>query len=401
MKIYKNGTHRIVSPQQTLKNVQPFLPDFGISRLADITGIDYIGIPTVACYRPNSRSVAVSMGKGTNIHAARASAVMESIESWHAESIEHDIIQTSFEKLLSQKRRIIDINLLPTLYGKEFDKTAEIYWIEGYDLYSNETVLAPYELVHTNYTRPRLSGEGIFITSSNGLASGNCLEEALSHAITEVVERDCNTFWELSEDYLQPHNRLILDTVSDGNIEWLLQKYRQSGIQVGVWSMTTDVGIPAFLCWIMENKDRTGVGNRSFIGAGCHPVREIALTRALTEAAQDRLALISGARDDLDPDEFGSPDTEVQAIRESIFYGIKPRYSFEDAPSFSAVTLEEDIEWELDRLRSAGVKEVIVFELTKKRYNISVVKAVIPGLEAPHDEAGYQPGLRIQKFLDS
>jgi len=34
-------------------------------------------------------------------------------------------------------------------------------------------------------------------------------------------------------------------------------------------------------------------------GHGCHPCRAVALSRALTEAAQSRLTMISGSRDDV------------------------------------------------------------------------------------------------------
>ena len=59
----------------------------GITRLADLTGLDRIGVPVFAAIRPNSRSVATSQGKGLTADAARAGALMEAVERWHAESI--------------------------------------------------------------------------------------------------------------------------------------------------------------------------------------------------------------------------------------------------------------------------------------------------------------------------
>ena len=49
-------------------------------------------------------------------------------------------------------------------------------------------------MVHTAYTLPRPTGTGCFIATSNGLASGNHLREAISHAICETVEREAATF---------------------------------------------------------------------------------------------------------------------------------------------------------------------------------------------------------------
>ena len=87
-KKYVHDTHRLRDPRQTLSIVQPFLRDMGITRIANLTGLDRIGLPTVMVARPNSRSVAVSLGKGLSLHAAQASGVMEAIESWHAERVQ-------------------------------------------------------------------------------------------------------------------------------------------------------------------------------------------------------------------------------------------------------------------------------------------------------------------------
>src|SRR5258706_3900116 len=86
-KTYRGETHRTVSPEDTITRLNPYLPLMGITRVANVTGLDRIGIPVVMACRPNSRSVAVSQGKGVNLWAAKASAVMETIEGYHAENI--------------------------------------------------------------------------------------------------------------------------------------------------------------------------------------------------------------------------------------------------------------------------------------------------------------------------
>src|SRR5882724_3967893 len=84
-KRHQHGTHRTVSPAETLARVTPLLPAMGITRVANVTGLDRIGVPVAMVYRPNARSIAVSPGKGLTLDAARCSGVMESIEGWHAE----------------------------------------------------------------------------------------------------------------------------------------------------------------------------------------------------------------------------------------------------------------------------------------------------------------------------
>src|SRR6202020_1763686 len=86
-KQHRDGTHRLVSPETTLARVRPLRPVMGITRIANITGLDCIGIPVTMVCRPNARSLAVSQGKGLDLTAAKVSGVMESIEGYHAEHI--------------------------------------------------------------------------------------------------------------------------------------------------------------------------------------------------------------------------------------------------------------------------------------------------------------------------
>jgi YcaO-like protein with predicted kinase domain len=86
-KTYMRGTHRLIPPAETLARLKPLLPQMGITRLANVTGLDTIGIPVVMSVRPCSRSLSVSQGKGLDLDSAKASAAMESIEGYHAERV--------------------------------------------------------------------------------------------------------------------------------------------------------------------------------------------------------------------------------------------------------------------------------------------------------------------------
>ncbi len=84
---YLCGTHRLVAPEVTLSRLARAMPVMGITRIANVTDLDIVGIPVVMVCRPNSRSLSVSQGKGLDLAAAKASGLMESIESYHAERI--------------------------------------------------------------------------------------------------------------------------------------------------------------------------------------------------------------------------------------------------------------------------------------------------------------------------
>ncbi|HYC14151.1 MAG TPA: hypothetical protein VEC75_07870, partial [Stellaceae bacterium] len=63
-KRYRLGTHRTVPPEETIGRLRPLLDAFGITRVANLTGLDRTGVPVVMVCRPNARSSAVFHGKG-------------------------------------------------------------------------------------------------------------------------------------------------------------------------------------------------------------------------------------------------------------------------------------------------------------------------------------------------
>ncbi len=111
-KRYFHGTHRTCSPVDTVARLQPLLREMGITRVANVTGLDRTGIPVVMVCRPNARSVTVSQGKGLTLAAAKASGIMEALEVWHAERIVKPLKLASFEEMRGE-HRVTDIAKLP------------------------------------------------------------------------------------------------------------------------------------------------------------------------------------------------------------------------------------------------------------------------------------------------
>jgi len=296
-KRHRAGTHRIVSPEETLESVRRFFPAMAITRVADITGLDVIGLPVVTVCRPNSRAVTVSLGKGLDLAAATASGVMESIEAFMAERITQPLVLGSVDDLRSS-HPLVDVDRLPRTTDSTYRPDAPILWIEGRELLTGTPRWVPYEMVHTAYTLPKPTGTGCFIATSNGLASGNHLLEAMSHAICETVERDAATLHSVRAPEDTASRRIDPRTVDDPGCGKALGLLDRAGMSVAIWDMTCDTGIPAFICRIAEQRRPAVVADYDAEGMGCHPHRNVALLRALTEAAQSRLGFISGARDD-------------------------------------------------------------------------------------------------------
>jgi YcaO-like protein with predicted kinase domain len=391
-KAFRRGTHRIVEPSETLARYRPLASSMGITRLGNITGLDRIGIPVVAAIRPNSRSVSVSQGKGLDLFQAMASALMESVEGFHAEEAGEG--RRAAYRELARDRDVVDPLTLCTT-GRRFDLDASITWLEGFDLLRQEPCWLPAEIVHADYTQPF---DGYFLAGSNGLASGNHLVEAISSAVCELVERDAVALWSASGMRARARQALEMASVDDPDCRALLAKYDRAGIDVRLWNVTTDVGIAAFLCDIRDPSADEPRRLRRFHGAGCHPDRAIALARALSEAAQTRLTYITGIRDDLLPVEYEEPANAdiVDALLDALRQESEP-HPFRGVPSFTGDDLGRDLRWELEQLRLAGITRVIAVDLTRPEFGIPVVRVVTPGLEGDIRHPHYVPGPRARR----
>jgi ribosomal protein S12 methylthiotransferase accessory factor len=336
-----------------------------------------------------------------DLAAAKASGLMESIESYHAERIALPLVMGSYAELLSD-RRLADVDQLPRPTWSRFHFDLPVLWIEGYDLLQKETVWLPYELVHTNYTVEMQVRSGNFVASSNGLASGNNLLEAISHAICEVVERDAAALNLLRDEAAIQQTRIDLDTVADPACRNVLEKYERAAVIVAVWEITSDVGISAFRCLISEREENPVRRLYAAEGMGCHPCRPIALLRALTEAAQSRLTAISGSRDDTfraDYESLRSPE-RLQGNRIVTEFAGACK-CFDGGPTFSGATFDDDVAWELERLRSAGIGRVVVVNLTRPEFGLPVVRVVIPRMESFNREGTDAPGARARAFAEA
>ena len=399
-KLFREGTDRAVPPSSTLDQVKPHLPAMGITRVANLTGLDRVGLPVVAVCRPNSRSLSVSQGKGLSLAAAEASGLMESVEAFHAERMTLPLLLGSYDEVRRQ-HPVADPRGLPRRAMSRFTPDLPLLWVGGADLLSATRTLVPYELVHLDLRVPFPTGTGAFLMSSNGLASGNHLLEATSHAICELVERDANSLFRLSGETARAARRIDLATIRDPTCQEVLDRFAAADIGVLLWNVTSDIEIPSILCTVVDRDRNLARPMVPISGSGCHPRPEVALLRALTEAAQGRLTLISGSRDDLSQVAF---DTAFAMTRGDGARGLlrdrRACVSFEEVVGVDHECFDDDVKWELERLAAAGVRQVIAVNLTLSAYQIPVVRVVIPFLEAMSEAPGYVPGPRARGAVD-
>ncbi len=392
-----SNSQRSFAPEVTYKKIIPLISKMGITRIANITGLDNIGIHVVTVCRPNSKAISVAQGKGNDLISAKVSGVMEAIETYHAENIELPLRLSSYYEL-TKKDIVINVEMLSKLSVSKFDIYKPILWVKGEDLIDCKQKYLPYEIIHTDYTQNQISGSGSFSMSSNGLASGNHLYEAISHGLSELIERDAISLWVIERECSTVNRdirRLSLNSITDSGCIELISKFSLAGVLVGIWNVTSDIGLPTFFCMIMNN-EKDGIRPLyPACGSGTHPNKSTALSRALTEAAQARLTLISGSRDDIGVAEY--EDRQSNSLRNSIRRELElgeALCQFSGIKSWDNETIDEDLNVIKSQLLSSGLNSVMIVDLSLSEFNIPVVRVVVPGLEGIHDSPGYVRGSR-------
>lgn len=401
-KHYKHGTHRARSPAETLERVSPLLPQCGITRVANVTGLDRVGIPVVMVTRPNARSVAVSQGKGIDLDAAKASGVMEALESWHAERVALPLRLAAYDELANESAStVVDVRDLVRSANSAFDHHTPMLWVQARDLEDGLACWVPLETVSTDYTEPPAPGSGYFAATSNGLASGNSYAEALCHALCEVIERDAITLWNLRPERNLGPTGLDTSSVDDPVCVELLERFAAARLRVVVWETTSDIGVTTYESLVAGDADDWADPE---YGSGCHPSRAVALARALTEAAQARVSFIAGSRDDIGSHLYEHEARRIRAracARQVDAH--RPARRFTDAPEFATDSFAADATAILERMKAAGLDAPLAVDLTRYHDIAHVVRVVAPGLEgaSDHEQGDYTPGRRAVALMPS
>ncbi len=373
LKGYRLGTHRLCDPHETYERVRPVFPTLGITRVADVTRLDRIGIPTYQAIRPNSRSLSVSQGKGFTAMAAKVSAVMESVEMWHAERLPAG----------SRVARLADIEaeLGYDLFGivdlgrSLLNRGTRLDWLDARRMDGSGQTFVPGPYVSVDSRVARRWAPPMFLPSTNGLASGNSVGEASLHALLELVERDGTTRARaLTTEDQRP---VDVETVDAPEARDLLQRLDAAGIRVEIRDERGPTMLPSFATTIWSEDHPFG-----FAGWGCHLDPNVALCRALSEAAQSRLAQIAGSRDDVSGSfRRGHRSSERRLAASAPDSSVR----FGDITSLATDDIEQDLGLVVDKVKAQTGVSPIVVDLTREELGIPVVKVVAPGLAFDHE----------------
>ncbi len=382
------GTYdRAVPFSKTIGLVPRLRARYGITRLADTTHLDRTGIPTYSAIVPNSPDLlGVYNGKGMTRESAICSAVMEATER----QIGADVKLPTFSASLREVHERIDL----AACGLRDDVAdRNVTCVFGTELLSGETVAVPLAMVQCPWF-----GEKLFdVTSSNGLASGNNRTEAIYHALCELIERHAWTMYHVRCS-LVPRFYLGADATDiglapeitlpagDRNVDRLVREIRATGLAVRALALR-EGSLP--LTVIASLTEFGATPPMAHMGLGCALSPAHALTRALTEAVQSRVVDIQAAREDiLRADEpagiMGTHARRLRAVPRGQWYYDVPseKIALAALPDAAGDDLAADLRTTLEALRAYGAGEVIVVDLSPPDMPISVVRAIVPGLES-------------------
>jgi len=417
---------RVRSVNETLEHVIPLCKMIGVTRICDITYLDKLYIPNYSAVLPGTEDLFwVYSGKGPTKSHAQTSALMESIErycSLSSKTTKNTIRGTYAELTKSYNKVLHPDEVVEPAHANYSINESTLDFLPGFDLLNSEEVLVPAELVFSRYS-PKFPSTNAFLYShTNGLASGNVIEEAICQALCEVIERDAVSIADLCASSI-PYSILEritnsikktennnsratqingVDFVDDPNVfsdvnideitrefkplKFLVDRFASAGINLLVKNITQkDIGIPTFVAssieWVTSDYGYFA------IGYGTHVDSRIALIRAITELSQTRALNIQGARDDLKKIQYTQDDEIYKRKWQFMPTTTLTRKKDEKVVMFSEIRTHvkddilDDIKFILSRLKKAGLRRAIIVELTHSNVGIPVVRAIVPGLE--------------------
>ncbi len=391
---YWHGTQRSIPPAETLERIQPHFSTFGITRLANITHLDWIGIPVTLAIRPNAATLSQGSGKGFSIEAALTSAAMETVEVFHAEEPELSTFQLPYEHLPGTRIAIED---LPFTKHHLFTEWWPFRWTMGWDLMNQEEVAVPWWLVYMGRHPLRDRDLNTFQVTSNGLASGNNLLEAINAGLFEVIERDAiacvRVRWLTAK---QPPPIVDTTTIPYDTVLELLERLRHAGIGLVLFDCTIDTDIPVYMAYLYDLRvPSIGV----YRGYGAHLDPEVAMIRCITEAAQGRVIYIAGSRDDVFRHSYMRLKQADESLLIPAMQALTPNVDARSRVPEATTTFEGDTHIALCKLQRAGLRQAIVVDLSRNGLPVNVVKVVVPGLEGYMFDF-YTPGRRARAFAE-
>jgi ribosomal protein S12 methylthiotransferase accessory factor len=396
------SSYRAEAPSVTLQKARELAPALGITRVTDVTRLDWIGLPVYVSIRPTALpgSLCVNAGKGLSKIEAEVGAYMEAIEFALAECgnpyVELHRL-TARDVLDGRCRPDAILDFCPGM-GIKIPLGAPLECVQAEDIDTGAQVYVPAELVLIPYGHDR-KWSCYFGSNSNGLASGNDREEATLHALAEVLERDIRSFHSVHDT-----SAIVELSTTPPEIQAVHKSILDAGLSLYIRYVENPFRLPFFMSTVIDSESRNPIWVSG--GYGCHFSASVALFRSVTEAVQSRLSYIHGGRDDL-LDRHKRFETWSEERKREHFRRLKeafgrnyPKVRFESVPCWASSTssISDGVALLSRRIRSLGCKHILRVCYTAPDSPLSVVRILVPTLEF-FTETTVRIGRRLRDYV--
>ena len=382
---YTRDQDKILPPGETVRRLKEKLATLEIEILERTVRIDNgrLDIPVFFSYCGRDAAALTGtrkqMGKGATAEQAEASAVMELAErfSFFSFTADHRHFFTATYRDVKEKalpfasiaRSVHDRSEDLEAARKVFE-TLPLQWTPAFNLTRQVETLVPFNWFYA-------------INEFNGPSAGNCVEEALSQGICEVVERHTSS--------LVSHQRLHrpaidLASVTDPVITAMIHKYRQAGVRLFATDFTLDMGIPTV--GVLAYDPSTFPARSEIVWtAGTTPNPEKALSRALTEVAQLAGDFNSGSN------YVASGLPKFTRLEQADFVMEPPTtVSIGDLPDISDENIRVEVENCIEALSRSDL-EVLVIDTRHPVLQVPAFYTIIPGAHFRERALGTSVGM--------
>lgn len=382
---------KIKSPDETIKYFKEKLKSINLDILERTERIDNgrIGIPVYfsRCGKDSFKVTGTKkqMGKGATPSQAEASAVMELAERFSFFSFCKDSSNFFNEKHSNLKGNVISFEMIANSVhdsSQDLENARKIFenmtlkWTWAYNLTRNQEILIPFNWFY-------------MINEFNGPSAGNCIEEALSQGICEIIERHVSSL--ISRNNIDVP-MIDPDSATDPMVVEMIHKYRAAGINLYISDFSLDTGLPTV--GVLAYDPSTFPEKSEIVWtAGTTPDPQKALSRALTEVAQ-----LAG--------DFNSYSNYVasglpkfKTIEEaSRFINSKTTRRIQDLPDLSDNNIKVEVENLISVLSRKGM-EIIVVNTTHNKLQIPAFYTIVPGAHFRERAIGTSVGLFCAKII--
>jgi len=388
---YTLDQDKILTPEETVRRFKEKLEAVDLNILEETVRIDSgrLDIPVYfSVCGPDAEAIIGTkkqMGKGGTPHQSEASAVMELAERFSFFSFCKNEDNFFVEEYRNIKDRALPFKEIAHSVhddSQDLDRAQEIFsrlplkWTWAYNITKDKEVLIPFNWFFT-------------INEFNGPSAGNCVEEAVSQGICEVIERHVSSI--ISRGKLKTPT-IDPDTATDPLVKEMIRKYGKIGVKLFLTDFSLDTGIPSVGALAY---DPSTFPEKSEIiwTAGTTPDPQKALSRALTEVAQ-----LAG--------DFNSSSNYVASglpkfidLAEADFV-IHPgsTVSISELPDLSHENIKIEVENCISALSRVGM-DVILINNTHQKLEIPAFYTIIPGAHFRERAAGTSVAMFSAKLI--